>query len=351
MKALSIIDKVVLSQDQILDLLKIYEEKGRDFYYARLFEKDEAAFNQNALQEDNYYLGQLFNIDFTDAKLKLWSKKNYAPKIKEDIYYNNIKKAIKSIRTHGNNFDLFPNEVVDLAKMLAKNVKSNPILKKEKSDDIFAGMTKVYTKQEDLIELVDLFNQQIKNNRYETLVLLISFYVDFINLKIYQHDNELIGLILLFTLIQKHFSVYKYISFFKHLKPLYQDFEQGLKEANYYWDQGYPRIEMLHKTLIKVIKNSYEELRLLAHRYEFDRELNKTNNVEGTILKGKEIFSKADLRKEHPNISDSTIQRTLDRLKAEGQIRSLGTGRSAKWQRIKPKNSVEVLELFSDSDF
>ena len=135
MKALSIIDKVVLSQDQILDLLKIYEEKGRDFYYARLFEKDEAAFNQNALQEDNYYLGQLFNIDFTDAKLKLWSKKNYAPKIKEDIYYNNIKKAIKSIRTHGNNFDLFPNEVVDLAKMLAKNVKSNPILKKEKSDD------------------------------------------------------------------------------------------------------------------------------------------------------------------------------------------------------------------------
>ncbi|NLB85189.1 MAG: hypothetical protein GX794_03625, partial [Acholeplasmataceae bacterium] len=158
MKALSIIDKVVLSQDQILDLLKIYEEKGRDFYYARLLEKDESAFNQNALQEDNYYIGLLFNIDFTDAKLKLWSKRNYAPKIKEDIYYNNIKKAIKSIRTHGNNFELFANEVIDLAKMLAKNVKSNPILKKDKSEDIFLVNTKNYTKQEDLIELVELYN-------------------------------------------------------------------------------------------------------------------------------------------------------------------------------------------------
>jgi len=68
-------------------------------------------------------------------------------------------------------------------------------------------------------------------------------------------------------------------------------------------------------------------------------------------MKLDEIFTKEDLRKRHPNVSDATIDRTLKRLKLEDKIRPLGKGRSSKWQRIisgNKKYGIEQLSLFND---
>ena len=94
-------------------------------------------------------------------------------------------------------------------------------------------------------------------------------------------------------------------------------------------------------------------MKTLAHRYEFERDLAKGDHVEATILKGKEIFSKAEVRKLNPLVSDSTIERTLRRLRDEGIIRPLGTGRSARWQLVKENNDFKLtqLDLFSETDF
>ena len=89
----------------------------------------------------------------------------------------------------------------------------------------------------------------------------------------------------------------------------------------------------------------------MAHEYMFEKELNKSNNIENSILKLDEIFTKEDLRKRHPNVSDATIDRTLKRLKDEDKIRPLGKGRSSKWQRIisgHRKFGIEQLSLFND---
>jgi predicted HTH transcriptional regulator len=89
----------------------------------------------------------------------------------------------------------------------------------------------------------------------------------------------------------------------------------------------------------------------MAHEYAFEKELNKSDNIENSILKMEEIFTKEDIRKRHPNVSDATIDRTLKRLKDEDKIRPLGKGRSSKWQRIvsgHKKLGVEQLSLFND---
>ena len=66
---------------------------------------------------------------------------------------------------------------------------------------------------------------------------------------------------------------------------------------------------------------------------------------ENIILKGPEIFTKADLREKCPYISDSTINRTLDRMKDQGLIDNLGTGRSAKWiKKIKTEKKISQME-------
>ena len=106
---------------------------------------------------------------------------------------------------------------------------------------------------------------------------------------------------------------------------------------------------MLNRLLVSLILDSYKEIDSFAHEYEFEKKLNKSDNLENSILKLPEIFSKNDLRKRHPNVSDATIDRTLKRMRDEDKIRPLGTGRSAKWQRMitgNKKLSVEQLSLF-----
>ena len=181
--------------------------------------------------------------------------------------------------------------------------------------------------------------------------LITNFYVDFINMNILSKSQELVALILLYALIAKDFSVFKYVSFFKYFNKEYEGWKSGVITASYYWSSGYAQTDMLSRILLQILISAYEEVDGMAHEYVFEKELNKSNNIENSILKLDEIFSKEDLRKRHPNVSDATIDRTLKRLKDEDKIRPLGKGRSSKWQRIVSGNrkfGVEQLSLFND---
>jgi hypothetical protein len=180
---------------------------------------------------------------------------------------------------------------------------------------------------------------------------MTNFYVDFMNLNCFNKENELIGLVLLYALIIRDFSVFKYVSFFKYFLKEKDGWKSGLITANYYWSSGYAQTEMISRILLNILIHSYEEVDDMAHEYVFEKELNKSNNIENSILKLDEIFSKEDLRKRHPNVSDATIDRTLKRLKDEDKVRPLGKGRSSKWQRIVSGNKkfgIEQLSLFND---
>ena len=50
--------------------------------------------------------------------------------------------------------------------------------------------------------------------------------------------------------------------------------------------------------------------------------------------KGKQQFAKAEILEKYPDISLGTIERVMAKMKDEGLIIALGTGRSAKWKRI-----------------
>jgi hypothetical protein len=136
------------------------------------------------------------------------------------------------------------------------------------------------------------------------------------------------------------------------MKWLYEHktaFDKMVLQSSFNYEEGLAQVLPLHRFLLKGAIESYQKLRYLVRDYEFDKHLNKTNNIENTILKFEEIFSKEDVRIAHPFVSDSTINRTLRRLRDEGAIRPVGKGRGAKWMRLtKPKKKqfqFEQLDL------
>jgi len=87
---------------------------------------------------------------------------------------------------------------------------------------------------------------------------------------------------------------------------------------------------------------AYDQINELIRNYEFDSQLNKSNNIENTINKLPDVFSKDDIRNVHPYISDSTINRTLKRLRDDEKIRPLGKGRSAKWIKLYKSTNKKI---------
>jgi hypothetical protein len=273
-----------------------------------------------------------------------------SPRTKDEYFLANLKQALNQLHKHPENFELLVNEVGNLIKQLSKNTEAIQFVTYDKEEE---GMLKVKkaSKKDDLEKLMMLFDKQLKTGKYELTQLITNFYVDFINMNITTSQQELVGIIILYALIAKDFSVFKYVSFFKYFKKEYEGWKSGVITASYYWSSGFAQTDMLARILLQILISAYEEVDRMAHEYVFEKELNKSNNIENSILKLDEIFSKEDLRKRHPNVSDATIDRTLKRLKDEDKIRPLGKGRSSKWQRIVSGNrkfGVEQLSLFND---
>jgi hypothetical protein len=350
MKALSNMDRIQINNEMIILLLSLYESKGKTFYYDDLFERDLYAFEKKTMQNNLISFARLLDLKMTDARIKLFAKKPMTPRTKDEHLLNNIKHALNQLHKNPESFELLVNEVINLTKVMSKNLDQIQFNTYDLKDEGILKLKK-HSKREDLENLIKLYEKNLKLKKFELTQLMTNFYVDFMNLNCFNKENELIGLVLLYALIIRDFSVFKYVSFFKYFLKEKDGWKSGLITANYYWSSGYAQTEMISRILLNILIHSYEEVDDMAHEYVFEKELNKSNNIENSILKLDEIFSKEDLRKRHPNVSDATIDRTLKRLKDEDKVRPLGKGRSSKWQRIVSGNKkfgIEQLSLFND---
>lgn len=350
MKALGNMDRIQIHQDVMMLLLSLYESKGKSFYYDDLFQRDSHAFEKKTMEQNLIAIAHILKLEMSDARIRLFAKKQMSPRTKDEHLLANIKQALNQLHKHPEHFELLVNEVGNLTKLLSRNTDPITFLSYDKEEEGMLKGKKV-SKKEDLEKLMALFEKQLKTKKYELTQLITNFYVDFINMNILNTQSELVGIIILYALIAKDFSVFKYVSFFKFFKQSIEGWKSGVITASYYWSSGFAQTDMLSRILLQILIQAYEEVDGMAHEYVFEKELNKSNNIENSILKLDEIFSKEDLRKRHPNVSDATIDRTLKRLKDEDKIRPLGKGRSSKWQRILSshrKFGVKQLSLFND---
>ena len=230
------------------------------------------------------------------------------------------------------------------------NNNKNDRIHERKDRNINLLNSKYSSTRESIEYLIQLFKNAVEEDRYEVSYVITNFYIDFIKIKPFVDKNEEIGILLMYILlITNGFEVFEYISFMEKVYKSKDTFDNCVLQSTFNWEVGYAQILPLHNFIIDVSLDSYQTLNYLVRDYEFDKQLNKSNNVENTITKLDDTFSKDDIRNIHPYISDSTINRTLKRLRDEGLIRPLGKGRSAKWIKLvktdKKKVKFEQLDL------
>ena len=176
---------------------------------------------------------------------------------------------------------------------------------------------------------------------------------------VFSRGNELIGLLLLYILLFKErFNLFRYVSFMELINVHRHVFDDYVMQANFNYEEGYSKVAPLQKLIIDMMLEGYNKIEVIVKEYKFDSVLNKTDNIESTIYKlPNQIFTKDDIRREHPYTSLSTINRTLQRLRDENIIRPTGVGRSAAWIRLVEKDKfnkdyrqMDLFEFYDDDE-
>lgn len=360
MKCLENMNRITVPTDMLLDMMKLYRCNGKELYYENLFKKDMDAISEEIVEKETYFFAKIANVQLTEQRLKLLTTKNHVAKNKDEMLVNNAKAIFSALHNNIKDFELIPLECESMAKKLYKGIctmkyKTSIVVEK---DNLLVPSRKKQSKADDIAALFDKFKVMFESDEYESTLLIVNFFTDFYMTKPFEENNELVSYLFLYIfLFHFGFEQFKYTSFFEkiYLDNKFKTFEQAILQATYNWEAGYGQTQPLHRFIIEIMQANYKEIEHKAKSYSFESTLKKTDDVEGTILKWPtEIFSKADIQKLHPYVSSSTLDRTLKRLRDEGKIQPMGTGRSAKWLKrytLERGFNVETISFnFGDTD-
>jgi len=343
------IEKNRIPNDIIKRYLTLYPFIGRNQEYIKSVENDYETLQMQTVQHDAYFFALLFDLSVTDARFKSILIKDAKPKTKDEILLKNIKHAFVRMHRDAKDFTLIDREIQDLLKFLYQDIEpsSNLHFAKASKDapkpSLLASGTK--TKREALEKLVSTYNKVKRNTDYEPGFIALNFYVDFLQLKPFKSHNDVIGLLILYVLfLDAEYATYHLTSFFEKLFKRRDKFQKLLNETAHNWSEGMSDTHALHRFFLDVTIESYKELAEMLRNYTFDQQHNKSDYIENTINKLEEVFTKEDIRHAHPTVSESTINRTLARLRDEKKIRPLGRGRSAKWMKLYQSPRKKTLQ-------
>lgn len=166
-------------------------------------------------------------------------------------------------------------------------------------------------------------------------LLVIGYYVfDFLAIHPFRDGNgRMARLLTLLALYQDGYTVGRYVSLERLVIETRVSYYESLQAAGHGWHEDQHDIRPWLEYLLGVILAAYREFEQRVGSVSGGRGA-KTAAIEQFVRDGIAAeFTIADVRAAALGASDSMIAKVLTRLRDEGAITSLGTGRSARWRR------------------
>ncbi len=356
MKNLNNLHVTPFANEEILQLIKLYKFKGKDFHYGDKMHSDIDGIMRLTVENECVEFMKFFKINLTDNRKNLIIKKDAQPKNKDEQLIYNFKQVISRFLADPLRFELLTNDVNSMMKLLYNKIENVTFNSKvvNLQVNLLTEKKRVSTRN-DLEELLKTYDSLHKSGKYESLFLIINFYIDLIHMNIFSHGNELGSLILMYALIlQDGFALFKYVSLFGLLNTHIDEFKNAILQADYNYEEGFSKTAPLYRLLITMMIEGYEKVETKLHQYDMRNIVTKGDDIENTIYRLPEVFTKDDIRALHPLTSESTINRTLTRLRDNNIIRPNGVGRSATWIRLVDREKfnpdVRQMNLFETID-
>jgi Fic family protein len=184
-------------------------------------------------------------------------------------------------------------------------------------------------------ELVDLYDDAIKEHKVPPLVLLAALNLDFLCIHPFRDGNGRVSrLLMLLQCYHLGFEVGRYISLERLIEQNKDRYYETLEQSSFGWHEGqHDPWPYINYTLF-IIKAAYKEFEQRLGQLQSPKG-EKTRLVLQSIDKMPGPFSIADLRNACPNVSVDMIRRVLKNLRIDNRVKCLGRGQNAQWRKTK----------------
>jgi len=181
-------------------------------------------------------------------------------------------------------------------------------------------------------QLCDDFARTTARGTPDPLLTTAAFILDFLCIHPFLDGNGRLARLLTTLLFYKAgFTVARYVGVERLVENTKSSYYASLRASSERWHEGEHSLEPWWDYFLGVTLAAYEELDQKLGGGELP---SKANRVRLAIQVMPPVFSKAELAVACPNISERTLKRVLDELRAERKIEVAKRGRNAVWRKL-----------------
>ena len=179
-----------------------------------------------------------------------------------------------------------------------------------------------------MLNLCTKYNEAIEAGTYDPLLLMPVFILDFLCIHPFNDGNgRMSRLLTLLLLYRAGFIVGKYISIEMLIEKSKDSYYEALQASSQNWhEDGNDYLPFL-KYMLGIVVKAYNEFEDRVEHLRH-RKVSKPERIKDLIEKTPGKISKKEIAQACPDISVTTIERTLAELIASGFIEKVGVGRS-----------------------
>ena len=179
-----------------------------------------------------------------------------------------------------------------------------------------------------MLNLCTRFNEAVEAGTYDPLLLMPVFILDFLCIHPFNDGNgRMSRLLTLLLLYRAGFIVGKYISIEMLIEKSKDSYYEALQASSQNWHENGNDYLPFLKYMLGVVVKAYNEFEdRVEHLHH--RKMSKADRIKDLIEKTPGKISKKEIAQACPDISVTTIERTLAELLAVGFIEKIGVGRS-----------------------
>ena len=337
-----------LMNNNIINLLfSIHEYKGKQSLYIEAKPDILSSLLSVARIQSTTSSNKIEGIYTTDQRINEIINNNVKPKNRNEEEIAGYRDVLNTIHENYDYIDIKSNVILQLHRDLYKyaglsyggKYKNSQNYIEETLEDgtkrtRFAPLSPVETPIA-VEELCNSYNEIINKGEVDPLLIIPIFILDFVSIHPFNDGNGRMSRLLTLLLLYKSgYIVGKYISIEKIIEETKETYYDALEKSSVNWHNNQNDYSYFVEYYLGIILSAYKEF---ASRVEYltNKKLTAIERISILFMESVSPINKSYLMERCPDISETTIERSLNTLLKEKKIEKISGGRFTEYKWIK----------------
>ena len=332
----------IISNSNIISLIsKIHEYKGKQSYLLNTKKDTLDTLLKVAKIQSTSSSNKIEGIYTTDKRINEIVNQKLEPKNRNEEEIAGYRDVLTLIHENYNFIDINQNTILQLHRDLYKytgysyggkfkNSQNYIEEENEKGEKKirFTPLSPVETP----IAIEDLcknYNELVNNESCDSLVLIPIFILDFVSIHPFNDGNGRMSRLLTLLLLYKaNYMVGKYISIEKIIEETKNSYYDTLEKSSTNWHNNKNDYSYFVEYYLGIILNAYKEFDYIVE----NKKITAYDRIIDIFKENIIPIDKAFITNKCPDLSETTIERTLNKLLKEDKIVKISGGRYTKYK-------------------